>query len=1066
MIFLKTEISLPDYTPVTDHVQHGPFMMWLVKAMQPRRIVAVGPNVDYPYFAMCQAVQEAGLATTCRAVWLGPDMLPKDIDPEKYNGFSQLLGAGAANLSEIADGSVDLLYLANAAKDFSAWRPKLSDGAVVVFGAGDEPDTQPLWADLDRARPALWLETGLGVLFWGQSIAQGLRELSEFTAKPQQAALAAAVFAIAGEQVAVAQKLRLATRTAEVQAETARSLQANLETRLAEAEHRRQQSVAAAQQADQLPVELADARQNPAKTLLEKYKSKLLYALARQTKLFSQRRRNNFLRSAQKRDPRRSLPGFNLVTNAAEAGTKPALFAGRSQAAPKPDAQTVMVVSHDASRTGAPILALNLLRELSKRYNVVTVLLGGGELVDGFTADSVATLHLDRGRMLSFEIAHKVAEFSKKHGVTKAFVNSVESRAVLPGLKRVAVPSVALLHEFASSVRPESAFADVFSNADQVVFSARLTLDNATSERGLEHPVNVHLLPQGKCGVPKKAGPEAEQAQERQWLDTILRPGGAEDREFVVIGAGAIEPRKGVDLFIETATRMIAANGGARFRFVWIGHGYDPVKDRNTSGFLADQIARAGVHAQVQIIRATSEIEHAYGLADLMLMSSRLDPLPNVAIDMLLAGKPVMCFDRTTGIVDFLDDSGLRDACVASYLDTAEMAHKIIALANDPALLAQVAEVGCQRARAVFDFPAYVARLDEIASASGVKEARIAADLDYVQTSGAFVSNRLQDVAKGRTASEKPIRKYLEANRSGPHFRRPTPGFNPLIYAEEHGWGGSEDPFVQFLKAGCPAGRWSLPVIDQDSTLKANAVAQPRVALHVHVFYIEEFKAILDRLAQNQSRPTLFVSTPGRILDKVKDSLRDYAGPVGAVQATPNRGRDIAPLLTVFGPTLVAGFDIVGHLHTKRSMDVNDRDAILRWTTFLLENTVGGAVGGPMMDRILAAMTDAPDLGIVYPADPQIMGWTRNRRQANAIAARMGFETLPEKIDFPIGTMFWMRVDVLKRFVDMNLGWDDYPAEPVPYDGSMLHAIERLFGVVPCLLGQRAGVTSVKGVTR
>ena len=37
-------------------------------------------------------------------------------------------------------------------------------------------------------------------------------------------------------------------------------------------------------------------------------------------------------------------------------------------------------------------------------------------------------------------------------------------------------------------------------------------------------------------------------------------------------------------------------------------------------------------------------------LADTLLLPSRLDPLPNVAVDALCEGLPVICFARTTGI--------------------------------------------------------------------------------------------------------------------------------------------------------------------------------------------------------------------------------------------------------------------------------------------------------------------------------------------------------------------------------------------------------------------------------
>src|SRR5688500_13924330 len=39
---------------------------------------------------------------------------------------------------------------------------------------------------------------------------------------------------------------------------------------------------------------------------------------------------------------------------------------------------TILVVSHEASQTGAPILSLNLVQNLQKKYNVISFLLGDG----------------------------------------------------------------------------------------------------------------------------------------------------------------------------------------------------------------------------------------------------------------------------------------------------------------------------------------------------------------------------------------------------------------------------------------------------------------------------------------------------------------------------------------------------------------------------------------------------------------------------------------------------------------------------------------------------------------
>ena len=51
---------------------------------------------------------------------------------------------------------------------------------------------------------------------------------------------------------------------------------------------------------------------------------------------------------------------------------------------------TVLVLAHESSRTGAPVLGWNLARRLASAYNVVSVLMSGGALEEAFAAVSAA----------------------------------------------------------------------------------------------------------------------------------------------------------------------------------------------------------------------------------------------------------------------------------------------------------------------------------------------------------------------------------------------------------------------------------------------------------------------------------------------------------------------------------------------------------------------------------------------------------------------------------------------------------------------------------------------------
>ena len=283
--------------------------------------------------------------------------------------------------------------------------------------------------------------------------------------------------------------------------------------------------------------------------------------------------------------------------------------------------------------------------------------------------------------MTDGELDSVIKDITDQHPLMFAIVNSVESRRVLRPLKIDGVPTVSLIHEFSSYTRPRSAFPDVLTQSTETVFSTKVTLESVVSDFWLYPGASIHVAPQGKCVVPARPGVPADESIEKAWLTRNLRPEGG-NRKFLVMGLGNIQLRKGVDLFIDCATIVKNQPGGERFQFVWIGNGFDPEIEVAYSVYLADQMKRAELGSQMKILRSTSQIEVAYQTADLLLLSSRLDPLPNVAIDALMAGLPVLCFEKTTGIADFLSENGLGEPCVAKYLDTHDLARKVTALAR------------------------------------------------------------------------------------------------------------------------------------------------------------------------------------------------------------------------------------------------------------------------------------------------------------------------------------------------------------------------------------------------
>jgi lipopolysaccharide biosynthesis protein len=297
-------------------------------------------------------------------------------------------------------------------------------------------------------------------------------------------------------------------------------------------------------------------------------------------------------------------------------------------------------------------------------------------------------------------------------------------------------------------------------------------------------------------------------------------------------------------------------------------------------------------------------------------------------------------------------------------------------------------------------------------------------------------------------------------------LRRPVEGFHPLIYASDNPLfrdSDRVDPFVHYLQNGRPNGRWTHTVFNPDNAAVPGAVTL-RAAVHAHFHYPELLPDFLKRLEINKARIDLYLTTGS---DKNADALGKVLSEFGRndahVRVTPNRGRDIGPFLTALKDELSL-YDVVGHLHGKRSLH-GGSDLGERWRDFLWEHLVGSRFA--MADMILSQFMQNERLGVVFPEEPHLFGWNDNTDIAEELARRMGISTpLPNHFDFPMGTMFWARTAALRPLFDLGLGWDDYPDEPVPYDGTILHALERLVPFAAQHAGYGYATTYVKGSTR
>ncbi|MBL8383436.1 MAG: glycoside hydrolase family 99-like domain-containing protein, partial [Burkholderiales bacterium] len=217
-----------------------------------------------------------------------------------------------------------------------------------------------------------------------------------------------------------------------------------------------------------------------------------------------------------------------------------------------------------------------------------------------------------------------------------------------------------------------------------------------------------------------------------------------------------------------------------------------------------------------------------------------------------------------------------------------------------------------------------------------------------------------------------------------------------------------------------------------------------RLAIVAHAFHLDVFDRILDYLRRLDSATyRLFVTCAPERADAVRRAMAD-AGIVGEVCEFANRGRDVLPFLRLLPRLLAGDCEVILKVHTKKSDHRRDGEL---WVVDLFDKLLTAAA----IEEACAHLRTHPGTGIVGPRDhviPMTHYWGRNAATVKRLAARLGVDAAAlTNASFVAGTMFFCRPQALAPLAELALPDEEFERESGQIDGTMAHAIERLFAV-------------------
>ncbi|MDF1579420.1 MAG: glycosyltransferase family 4 protein [Desulfuromonadales bacterium] len=359
----------------------------------------------------------------------------------------------------------------------------------------------------------------------------------------------------------------------------------------------------------------------------------------------------------------------------------------------------ILFISHDASRTGAPIMLLNLLRYFKKHHILsFNVLLN----YTGPLESEFSTLAPTKFFRLKREVVRKLLKilkinffvqeiknkrllkYYKNANFDLIYSNTIVNGDVLNVLSKLNIPIITHVHELDSSIDyyGHENWKNVKKCSKHFIAASHAVADSLERKRGVDR----HLIDVVHSFI--SASPEHSSIKRRQENRRHLN---ISSRAFVVCGSGRCCVQKGTDLFVRLAKVVLEKKREGDIFFVWVG------RRPTGEGLQAELDAFIDRNHLGKNVLWVGEVDNPFDYfsgADAFVSVSREDSFPLVCLEAASFGKPVLCFSGAGGMPEFVEDDA---GYVVPYLDVELMAEKIVELVSNTKKLNQLGE--CARVK-------------------------------------------------------------------------------------------------------------------------------------------------------------------------------------------------------------------------------------------------------------------------------------------------------------------------------------------------------------------------------
>ena len=332
----------------------------------------------------------------------------------------------------------------------------------------------------------------------------------------------------------------------------------------------------------------------------------------------------------------------------------------------------ILFVSHDASRTGAPIVLLNLAEVLrTYNYEIDFLLKNGGPLEADFKIKGKTFIVSKNSNKTLFKRAWNKffpiekysfgnIEWSKYEYIIS---NTITNGDILPEIKKLFDgPIISYIHELEMGT-------SYYSNPYDVKVQIELSNGFLTpSEVVKRHLINNLCIKEQKIVSIPSYIPKPKNIKVKDRLTGNV---------FTVGAVGTLDWRKSPELFILIAYAVYKKRPGLDILFKWKGSVEGHELDR-----LTNDIRKLKLEDKVSFVESSHDVQSFYSELDLFILTSREDPYPLVILEAANMDIPSLCFENAGGAPEFVKAG--NGGKVIPYLDIEDAADQVIYYFENP----------------------------------------------------------------------------------------------------------------------------------------------------------------------------------------------------------------------------------------------------------------------------------------------------------------------------------------------------------------------------------------------